>query len=132
MSLLITSSVPPSLGSWDPFTGPAILDTAYPQPNLRLLNDLGSPRSLNHGKFSEALMDRKIPLPRSWNRRTKAAILQILGPGHSCPREGSRAGRIVGLSIQARRFQPRESGSLVRMGVSVISLMGRITEILIH
>ncbi len=63
-------------------TGPAILDTAYPQPNLRLLNDLGSPRSLNHGKFSEAPMPRKIPLPRGWNRRTKAAILQILALGH--------------------------------------------------
>ncbi len=27
-------------------------------------------------------MDRKIPLPRSWNRRTKAAILQILALSH--------------------------------------------------
>ncbi len=58
------------------------LDTAYPQPNLRLLNDLGSPRSLNHGKFSEAVMDRKIPLPRGWKRRVKSSILHILALSH--------------------------------------------------
>ncbi len=27
-------------------------------------------------------MHRKIPLPRAWNRRTKAAILQILALSH--------------------------------------------------
>ena len=27
-------------------------------------------------------MSRKIPLPRGWNRRTKAAILQILALSH--------------------------------------------------
>ncbi len=27
-------------------------------------------------------MPRKIPLPRAWNRRTKAAILQILALSH--------------------------------------------------
>ncbi len=27
-------------------------------------------------------MDRKIPLPRGWNRRTKSAILQILALSH--------------------------------------------------
>ena len=27
-------------------------------------------------------MDREIPLPRSWNRRTKAAVLQILALSH--------------------------------------------------
>ena len=27
-------------------------------------------------------MPRKIPLPRGWNRRTKAAILQILALSH--------------------------------------------------
>ena len=27
-------------------------------------------------------MDRNIPLPRGWNRRTKAAILQILALSH--------------------------------------------------
>jgi len=42
-------------------SGPAILDTAQSKHKPFYLNRLGSPRSPNHRKFSEALMHHNIP-----------------------------------------------------------------------
>ena len=54
------------------------MDTAQSKHKPFYLNRLGSPRTPNQRKFSEALMHRKIPLPRGWKRRAKSTVLQIL------------------------------------------------------
>ncbi len=59
------------------YSGPAILDTAGPLYNLHYLNRLGSPRSPNQRKFSEALMHSKTPLPRGWKRRVRSSVLAL-------------------------------------------------------
>ncbi len=38
------------------------------------LNALGSPRSTNQSKFSEAPMPPKLPLPRGWKRRVRKPV----------------------------------------------------------
>ncbi len=75
-------------GIFEGCTGLAILDTAGPLYNLHYLNALGSPRSPHQRKFSDALMHRKIPLPRGWKRRVRSSVLHILAVGHhaaTCP-----------------------------------------------
>ena len=58
--------------------GPAILDTARSHHNPHSLSRLGSPRTANQRKFSEALMHHNIPLPRGWKRRVRSVVLHVL------------------------------------------------------
>ena len=51
------------------------MDTARRDRNPQYLSRLGSPRSPNQRKFSEALMHRKMPLPRGWKRCVRSSFL---------------------------------------------------------
>ena len=48
----------------------------------QLFSSLGSPETRRLREFPEAPMRPQIPLPRSWNRRAKSAILHILALSH--------------------------------------------------
>ncbi len=64
-------------------------------------------------------MGRKIPLPRGWNRRTKAAILQILALSHYTPTGTLNA--FPGVLEQGPRTRLREPPTrLTGIGANVI------------